>query len=371
MEEPSLPVTQAEVELQPVLRSEGSPAASNPSFSSKHFIAIISVLSALVIAVVIGIIVFVAFGQSQRATASTSTGATSGVPSVRDFTSGMSASAGLVGAYYNDASGRIYLQLTNEQLNHSVQPVEFILTSSISDGLGVRDLYIDRGIILRSAVVRFQRASLSRILLIERSYENSPATGSLAERRAVIESFPESILAAMSVVARDTAGVLVDATDFMLFDRTSDLAARLTSQGTYTIDAARTLVRRESIRAFTSSLDLEVTATLALQRPPAGAAITAASPDPASLSLSLHRSLVRLPPLDSAFRVRAFDPRCGGYAAARVDLGAPLSAGADWSVRALKRFRLQRAADGISARQPIIYYVDSGIAEPVLSRVCK
>ncbi len=89
-----------------------------------------------------------------------------------------------------------------------------------------------------------------------------------------------------------------------------------------------------------------------------------ASADGKSVTLRQHHSFVQLP--DGEFRPRRFDPRTGSFALDYADYGMPIDQPLEQ--RLITRHRLKKSdpdAGRSPAEEPIVYYVDSGVPQPV------
>ena len=120
------------------------------------------------------------------------------------------------------------------------------------------------------------------------------------------------------------------------------------------------------VRAFPDNLELEAILTFKGEEP--GSFVSETAPSPDTITLVQHHSLVRLP--DAAYRPRRFDPRAASFAVSFQDYAVPLDQPIErrWIVR----HRLEKVdpqAESSPVREPIVYYVDSAIPEPVRSAV--
>ncbi|HEY0777278.1 MAG TPA: zinc-dependent metalloprotease, partial [Gemmatirosa sp.] len=90
-----------------------------------------------------------------------------------------------------------------------------------------------------------------------------------------------------------------------------------------------------------------------------GPIVEAVAPDGRAVTLREHVSLL---PLPDGYRPREADPRVGYFGVRFQDYARPIDRplGVTW----ISRHRLERGADGRIAN-PIVYYVDPGITEPV------
>jgi hypothetical protein len=112
--------------------------------------------------------------------------------------------------------------------------------------------------------------------------------------------------------------------------------------------------------------NVEFEAVLTFHGTDPGAQVRATAPSPEWVTLVQHHSFVRLP--DDGYRAREFDPRAGSSAISFADYAAPI--GRPLKKSWIVRHRLQKT-DPAAARstvvEPIVYYVDRGVPEPVRS----
>lgn len=269
---------------------------------------------------------------------------------------------GLLTTFHDREAARLWL-LTPPPSDRSGTVGEFIYAESLSTGIGNIEIGLDRGELGRTYVVRLRRVGPK--LLIEAVNTGFQAiSDNPAERASVAQSFPPSILWAGPADAVDPDGsALVDITSFIVRDA-RDATSRLADHGAFALDPNRSILELENCLAFPDNLELEATLTFASTKPGEKAAETA--PAPQSVTLVQHHSLVRLP--DAGYRPRAFDPRCGSYSIPYLNFAAPLDAPLE--VQNVERFRLQKVdptAERSRAVKPIVYYLDTGVPEPIRS----
>ena len=94
---------------------------------------------------------------------------------------------------------------------------EFLYQIALATGLGSNPVGLDRGQLGDSRVVMFRRVG-PKVLLVEPNYKYRAVTDRAAERRAVDESFAQSVHWGFKVEAEEAGKVLVDATAFFLRD---------------------------------------------------------------------------------------------------------------------------------------------------------
>jgi len=106
--------------------------------------------------------------------------------------------------------------------------------------------------------------------------------------------------------------------------------------------------------------------TLTFTGTPAGAFIRDVAPDPAAVTVREHHSFIQLP--GPGYTPRRFDPRAGYFGVSFKDYSAPL--GEPLEQRYITRHRLKKKNPGARVSdpvQPIVYYLDPGVPEPVRS----
>jgi hypothetical protein len=269
---------------------------------------------------------------------------------------------GLLTTYLDRDAGRLWLQVPPPS-DRAGTVGELIYAESISSGIGLVSVGLDRGELGRTHVVRLRRIGGKLLVeVVNTGYQATSANP--AERAAVAQSFPSSILWAGPIEAVDADGTaLVDFTSFLVRDA-HDAAGKLAEHGAFTLDANRSLLDLENCPAFPDNLEFEAILTYASAKP--GDTVKETTPAPQSVTIVQHHSLVRLP--DDGYRPRVFDPRCGSYAIPFVDFSAPLDAPLE--VQHVERFRLQKvnpSATRSQAKKPIVYYLDPGVPEPIRS----
>ena len=116
--------------------------------------------------------------------------------------------AGYFNLYWDTKQGKLWLEI--DKWNS-----EFLHQSGLSAGIGSNDIGLDRGQLGATRVVRFERSG-PKVLLVQEHLDYRAISDDQAERRAVHDSFAESVLAGFTVSAEEKERVLVDATDFFL-----------------------------------------------------------------------------------------------------------------------------------------------------------
>ena len=295
-----------------------------------------------------------AFGQPASTPAPTPAAAP-GLPSIAAKTAGMSKRDGLFPIYWDERTGKLYLEIP-------AIDQEFIYFTSLPWGVGSNDIGLDRNQLGAERLVTFSRSG-PRVLLIEKNTNFRGVSADANEARGVEESFARSAIFGFTVEAQDGARVLVDATDFVLRDAHDAIGAlRRTQQGTFTLDRTRSAVYMPHTKAFPRNTEIEVTLTLASTNP--GRFVRDVTPNAEAVTIRERHSLVALP--EPGFRMRASDPRSAFFGISYQDYAQPLNG--QFVQRFAARHRLEKKNPGAARSEPvkpIIYYVDNTAPEPI------
>ncbi|MDP5031194.1 MAG: zinc-dependent metalloprotease [Paraglaciecola sp.] len=259
--------------------------------------------------------------------------------------------------YYQLEQDKIYLKI-----NEFDQA--FLFQSSMPQGIGSNDIGLDRGQLGETRLVKFERYG-NKVLLKQLNTAYRASSSNLAEQASIDEAFADSVIVGLPVVATEGSAVLVDYTAFLLSD-IHNIGAQLasTNQGSFSPDPMRSGVYLPRSKAFVDNTELEALVTFGGSK--AGEYVRQVTPDSSSISVHLHHSLIRLP--DDQYQTRQFTPFSGYWSVAYQDYSAPL--GESMTVSMIPRHRLHKkdpTAAVSEAVEPIIYYLDPGIPEPVMS----
>jgi hypothetical protein len=278
--------------------------------------------------------------------------------------SGSEARPGLIELHLDRAHGRL-LAVLPPPSGPEGRIGEYLYFEGIETGLGSNPVGLDRGQEGASQVVALRRVG-SRILLEAENLRFRALGGSADEEAAVRESFATSVLWATDLLGEDADGrLLVDLGGFLLRDA-HGVAERLAAsgQGSFSLDRERSAVDLDSCLSFPRNVELVSLLTFAGSAP--GPEVRAVAPDPRSITLVLHQSLVALP--EPGYRPREYDPRMGSLSIGFTDYAAPLDRPVER--RWILRHRLEKVdptAASSPVREPIVYYVDRAAPEPVRS----
>ncbi|HEY9046725.1 MAG TPA: zinc-dependent metalloprotease [Ohtaekwangia sp.] len=270
---------------------------------------------------------------------------------------GLKKFSGFVEFYYDEKQDKVFLLF--DKFN-----TEFLYVESLTAAVGSNDIGLDRNQLGRERIVRLERRG-PKVLMIEPNTFYRAISTSEAERKAVKESFAESVLWGFTVTAEENGKVLVDATDFFLQD-VHDVVGTLrsTQQGNYSLDKSRSAFYTERVKNFPLNSEFEVTLTFTGQ--PSGNYIRSVVPTPSNVTVREHFSFVQLP--DNNYKPRKFDPRAGYFNTSYYDYATPISEPIE--KRFINRHRLEKKDPSAAISEPvepIIYYMDPGAPEPIRS----
>ncbi len=278
-------------------------------------------------------------------------------PSVEDKTSGMQAIEGFFDLYWEDATGKLFLAIDELE-------TEFLYSVSMGSGLGSNPVGIDRGQLGGSYILRPTRVG-PRVLFIEPNYQYRAQSDNPLEVQAVQDAFASSVHWGFDIVARTGDRVLVDATPFFMRDaRGAAEQMRRAGQGTFALDADRSALHMPATKSFPDNTEVEAMLTFTTTQP--GPLVNAVAATGQAVTLRQHHSFVRLP--DDGYQTRVADPRVGVNGPTIHDYATPIDE--DLRVRWVARHRLEKrnpGAERSEAVEPIVYYVDPGVPEPIRS----
>ncbi|MCG2614427.1 zinc-dependent metalloprotease [Terrimonas sp. NA20] len=281
------------------------------------------------------------------------------LPSIDDKTKNLKKYEGYLNFYWDENSGKIWLEI--DKLDSAI-----LYINSLPAGLGSNDIGLDRGLLGDNRVVRFNRTG-RKLLMTQPNYDYRALSSDKAERRAVEQSFAQSVLWGFTIEAESNGRVLVDATDFLMRDAMK-VASRIRGmrQGNYTLDKTRSAIYLPQSKNFPQNTELETTLTFVNNDGEAGNFVQQVTPSSEAITLRLHHSFVQLP--DNNYQARVFDPRSSFISMSYFDYSTPVTEPIDKYF--IIRHRLQKkdpSAAKSEAVKPIIYYLDNGTPEPIRS----
>jgi len=277
--------------------------------------------------------------------------------SIAAKTAGMERRDGFIPLYIDPKQGKLLLEIPRD----SMRALMFV---TLATGLGSNPIGLDRGSGGDSYLARFDRSGDHVLVVFENWNYRSSAADNPAHVRTVVEAFPPSTPGSLPIVAQEGGRLVVDATDFVMRDW-NDVSGTLTAnnEGSYSVARDRSSIYRPYTKAFPENSEIDVALTFATQGRP-GQILSSLLPDPRSFTLRQHISLLQLP--DAGYQPRVLDPRVGFFGITFKDYAQPIQLPLEQ--RWIARHRLQRVnpSDPNSPiRNPLVYYIDRGIPEPV------
>ena len=278
---------------------------------------------------------------------------------IAEKTKGMKLYNGFINYYWDESTGKIWLQI--DELDK-----EILYQTSLPAGLGSNDIGLDRGIMGTTYIVKFSRIA-NKVLMIEPNYSYRAVSGGEAEKRAVEQSFAQSTIWGFTVAAQTGGSVLVDATDFIMRDALK-VSNRLRSskQGAYNLDASRSAMYLPRSKNFPLNTELETTLTFTNNDGQTGSFVNSVTPVPEAITLRVHHSFAQLP--DTNFQTRLYDARSPYITNSYFDYSSPVNEAIQKNM--IVRHRLEKKnplALKSEAIKPIVYYLDNGTPEPIRS----
>lgn len=270
-------------------------------------------------------------------------------------TMGMARRDGFIPVLLNESTGALWLELPKSGLRG-------LMFGTLATGLGSNPIGLDRGSGGSSFVVRFERAGNGVQVIFENW--NYRSSGDSLHLRTVLEAFPATTSASLPILIEEGDRLLVDATDFVLRDW-NDVAGTLqrNNEGSYSVARDRSRVCAPFTKAFPANTEIDVALTFATTGAP-GRTVEGIVPDGRAFTLRQHLSFLPLP--DPSYRPRIHDPRTGFFTLDFKDYFQPIQG--DLTQRWIQRHRLQRRDPNDPSSpimQPLVYYIDPGIPEPV------
>ncbi len=277
----------------------------------------------------------------------------------KDFLESKQLFAGYVDILYSKSEDKVYLALDIEQFNQ-----QMLFQSSLPQGIGSNDIGLDRGQLGETRLVKFQRFG-NKVLLKQLNTDYRASSANAAEIKSIDEAFADSVIAGFEISHEKGGKVYIDYTPFLLSDIHGIIdTLSQTGQGAYSLDKNRSGVYLARTKTFERNTELEALVTFAGNSQ--GRYIRQVTPDAKSVSVHLHHSFVALP--DDDYKTRVFHPYSGFWKHSYLDYSAPIDM--DMEQKFIPRHRLAKKnpdAEVSEAVEPIIYYLDPGIPEPVMT----
>jgi hypothetical protein len=272
-------------------------------------------------------------------------------------TAGMEKKDGFIPMYLDNKTGKILLEIPTDSMR-------VLMFYGQATGLGSNPIGIDRGSGGDNFIARFDRNGDRVLVVFENTNYRSSALENLAHIRTVNEAFPPSTAGSLPILAQEKGKVLVDATDFFMRDWNDVVQTLATNnEGSYSVARDRSSIYRPYTKAFPENDEIDVALTYMTQGR-AGQTVSSIVPDGKSFTLRQHISLLKLP--DDNYKPRVLDPRTGFFGITFKDYAQPIQNPLE--VRWINRHRLERVNPNdpnSPIRNPIVYYIDRGIPEPI------
>ena len=267
---------------------------------------------------------------------------------------------GFVDIYWDSTKGRILVEVDDFD-------APFLYQTSLPRGIGSNDIGLDRGQLGATKVVRFVRSG-PKILLLEDNLQYRANSDNEDERRAIEESFARSVIWGFEDIDPSDESTVIDASPFFLRDAHGvSQALKAMNEGDYSVDDTRSAIYLPRTKAFPDNTEVEAIVTLVGE--PTGEYLPTVVPDPRAITVHMHHSFIRLP--DDKYEPLPYDPRSGVIGlrydtSGFVDYATPV--GERITVDFGRRHRLEKTNPDAAiseAVEPIVYYLDRGVPEPV------
>lgn len=270
-------------------------------------------------------------------------------PPIDQVVKGMEAIPGFF-TVYTGPDGRLLLEIQEEQFGK-----DFLVVVQMARGIG--ESFLLTGFPLTTEMLTF-RLRGGRVELVARNPYFRAEAGTPLERMVQL-GFRESIKRAFQIVAQDPerGRYLIDATGLFVNDWPGLSYALPFIYGVgFRLDPRRsTLVY---VKGFPENVEIEVDLTFQASFP----FFSRTVPDPTSLPVSLHYSVLKLP--DEPMKPRLADDRVGYFVTAFKDFSR--QGGRTNTVRVIHRWRLEKKdpwAPISEPKKPIVFYLENTIPE--------
>ncbi|MDT0558802.1 zinc-dependent metalloprotease [Ichthyenterobacterium sp. W332] len=259
--------------------------------------------------------------------------------------------------HYEESTDKIYLKV-------KALDEEFLYVSSLSSGIGSNDIGLDRGQLGNERLVKFQKAG-NKLMLIQPNLQYRANTDNALERESIEQAFAKSVLFGFPILESDNGEFIIDFTPFLMQDTHGVVQTlKRSKEGNYKLDKSKSALNLKRTKAFPKNVEFNALLTFAGQ--PTGRNIRSVTPTASLVSVTQHHSFIKLP--DRNYKPRVFDVRSGAISTTYMDYATPVQE------PILKRFIIRHRLEKINpnasiseAKEPIVYYLDSGTPEPIRS----
>jgi len=276
---------------------------------------------------------------------------------IESFTKDFEKKEGFINYYWDDNNGKLYFEIQNLDK-------ELIYVNYLSAGVGSNDIGLDRGQIGGTRIIKFVKIG-PKMLMVQPNYKFRALSKNTEEINSVNDAFARSTIWGFQIEAKSGNSYLIDATEFAMRD-SHMIISRLKrqNQGTFKIDNTSSSFDPSFSKNF--PLNTEIESFLTFRGEATGGWLNSVSPSSESFSVRTRHSFVKLP--DEGYSPRKFDPRAGYGAMTFYDYASPIDD--NLHVKYIRRHRLKKKYPSQKLSEPvepIIYYLDRGVPEPVKS----
>ena len=282
-------------------------------------------------------------------------GQLSGLLTLLAMCAGSWAASMLMPVTADQATGAVVVEIPDLQQ-------EMLMVVTLEQALGSNDIGLDRAQNTDPRWVYFRKVG-NRVLLVQKNPRFVADAADADEAQAARDAFAEAVLWSGSLLEGGKNRLDISS---LLQSDWHGVATRLqqTAQGSYSLDASRTIVLPEAAKAFNDNS--EFAALLTFKGPGEGAFVQQIAADPQLLTVKQRISFVRLP--SAGFTTLPYHPAGGGFSLARIDFATAINAPLERRLQ--PRFRLEKLepdAARSKVRKPIVFYLDRGTPEPIRS----
>jgi hypothetical protein len=283
--------------------------------------------------------------------------------SLTDLTAKMERRDGVLPIYLDRSGGKVMALFGPANQDGVVG--RYLYQAYLRSGLGSTPIGLDRSAAGRSKILLLRRSGRKIFAEFEQTRFRAEQ-GSANEQRAVAQSFSRSVIWSTEIVAESPeGGLLVDLSGLLKRDEI-DIADRLkrAKEGNFKAAADLSYIDVGASEVFPTNVEFDTVQTLTSDDP--GPELRGIAPEPKSITLILHHSLIKLP--EPGYRPRAADPRIGVFNMTVTDFSAPVDSAV--VTRLAQRWRLEKtdpSAARSPVKKPIVFYVDNAAPEPIRS----
>ena len=258
---------------------------------------------------------------------------------------------------YEESTGKVRLDVQHLD-------TEFIYVNALAAGVGSNDIGLDRGKLDATRIVKFVKKG-NKLLLVQPNQKFRANSDNEQEIKAVEQAFASSVLWGFEIMNSKGNVHTIDITNFLLHD-SNGIAKTLKDkkQGTYKLDKSRSAIEKDQLLAFPKNIEFE--AMLTFKGDASGSYIKSVAPTNDAVTVVQHQSFIALP--EDGYVPREFHPYSGFNNISYSDYASPIES--SMNKKFITRHRLEKINSGSAlsaAKEPIVYYVDSGCPEPIKS----